>query len=338
MSILGKVDQYGLFEIKMESIGGLGANLAGKMLSEVGQDYLGLNVASFSSYGSEKKGSPVKAFVRYAEADVEIRINTPIEKPAVLLVFTDSLLKNKDVLAGCTEETIVVVNTRKTAEEIMKEIKFPTCKLAVVNATDIGMEENVKTNGVLLGALAKVLDFIKLEYIEGVFNKIIGKKYPALLEANLKGIKRGYNETTLQELKGDPKATFPPYVRVDGLGYNNQPRGGVIVNVGNATHKNNSAGRGGLIPLFEMDKCINCGMCNIVCSDQCIVWKAGPDKKTGNMTMNMDGIDYQYCKGCLKCVEICPVKALLEVKEKDYDVQSLTKDVLDKSQFVQNQK
>jgi pyruvate ferredoxin oxidoreductase gamma subunit len=338
MSVLTKVDQYGLFEVRMESIGGLGANLAGKMLSEIGQDYLGVNVASFSSYGSEKKGSPVKAFVRFAEPTTEIRINNPIETPTILVIFTDSLLNSPDVLAGCSKDTIVIVNTRLSSEQVMKKIKFPSCKLGVINATDIAMEEGVKTNGVLLGALAKASSFIKKEHVEGVFKKIIGKKYPALLEANLKAIDRGYDSLNIVEMQGDPKAIFPPFVRSGGMGYANQLIGGVIPNPGNTANKSNAAGRSGLIPFFELDKCINCGMCNIVCSDQCIVWEKGPDKKTGKMTMNMAGIDYQYCKGCLKCVEICPVKALTEQKERDHDVSTLTKDVLDKKAFVQNHK
>lgn len=48
-------NELGFFEIRLESIGGLGANLAGKMLAEAGVLGLGLNGSNFSSYGSEKK-------------------------------------------------------------------------------------------------------------------------------------------------------------------------------------------------------------------------------------------------------------------------------------------
>lgn len=57
-------NEYGYFEIRLESIGGLGANLCGKMLGELGALYLSLNSLSFSSYGSEKRGSPVKSYIR----------------------------------------------------------------------------------------------------------------------------------------------------------------------------------------------------------------------------------------------------------------------------------
>jgi len=55
MTTLPKVNDLGFFEIRLESIGGLGANLAGKMLAEAGVVGAGLNGVSFSSYGSEKK-------------------------------------------------------------------------------------------------------------------------------------------------------------------------------------------------------------------------------------------------------------------------------------------
>ena len=61
---LPQKNENGCYEIRLESIGGLGANLCGKLLGELGAAYLGFNASSFSSYGSEKRGSPVKAYVR----------------------------------------------------------------------------------------------------------------------------------------------------------------------------------------------------------------------------------------------------------------------------------
>jgi len=53
------VGDDGSFGIRFESIGGLGAHLAGKILAEAVVLRQGLNGAHFSSYGSEKKGTPV---------------------------------------------------------------------------------------------------------------------------------------------------------------------------------------------------------------------------------------------------------------------------------------
>ena len=58
---LPKINENGCYEIRLESIGGLGANLCGKLLGELGAGYLNLKASAFSSYGSEKQGSPVKS-------------------------------------------------------------------------------------------------------------------------------------------------------------------------------------------------------------------------------------------------------------------------------------
>ena len=86
------------YEIRLESIGGLGANLCGKMLGELGLKYLDVNSSNFSSYGSEKTGTPVKGYVRYCNKEKEIRVHSPVTEPDVLVVFHRALLKDETVL------------------------------------------------------------------------------------------------------------------------------------------------------------------------------------------------------------------------------------------------
>lgn len=124
MSILPKKNELGFYEIRLESIGGLGANLAGKMLAEAGVLGLGLNGSNFSSYGSEKKGSPVKSFIRFCEADVEIRDHSPVEEPDVIGVFHEHLYKMIDVVSGLKPDGIVLVNSTRLADEIRTDLKL----------------------------------------------------------------------------------------------------------------------------------------------------------------------------------------------------------------------
>ena len=70
----------------------------------------------------------------------------------------------------------------------------------------------------------------------------------------------------------------------------------------------------GFLPEYKSEKCIHCASCDNVCPDLCFVWGAGEDKR-GRKQMFLKGIDYQYCKGCLKCVEACPVEALVSLRE-----------------------
>ena len=46
------------YEIRLESIGGLGANLCGKMIGELAVKISESQQCRFSSYGSEKTGTP----------------------------------------------------------------------------------------------------------------------------------------------------------------------------------------------------------------------------------------------------------------------------------------
>ncbi len=93
--------------------------------------------------------------------------------------------------------------------------------------------------------------------------------------------------------------TAPPWVRTFGqIGYRNMLNGGAI----DALHHNTSgrdnriAGQG-RVPRFDPAACSSCGICLTVCSDPGgLLWHEG----------KMVGIDERFCKGCMRCVEVCP--------------------------------
>ena len=62
-------------------------------------------------------------------------------------------------------------------------------------------------------------------------------------------------------------------------------------------------------PAFNIDVCIDCQNCWVWCPDSSILSR---DKQ-------MLGIDYDHCKGCEVCVEVCPTnpKSLLMFNEND---------------------
>jgi pyruvate ferredoxin oxidoreductase delta subunit len=62
-------------------------------------------------------------------------------------------------------------------------------------------------------------------------------------------------------------------------------------------------------PVYNRDLCIDCQNCWIFCPDTSIISR---DKK-------MIGIDYDHCKGCQLCVEVCPTnpKSLLMFREQE---------------------
>ncbi|MDE7331616.1 MAG: 2-oxoacid:acceptor oxidoreductase family protein [Lachnospiraceae bacterium] len=315
----------GYYEIRLESIGGLGANLCGKMLGELGVKYLGLNSSSFSSYGSEKTGTPVKGFIRYCDKDREIRVHSPVISPNLLVVFHQALLKDESVLEGCGENTEIIIGLDGGGDNIMGRIPTGIKACYVVNAQQIAMETHSRINVVMLGAMAKVMGFAELEDVNQICEDTLGKKYPDALQGNLEGIRRGYEE--IRELAGSVSEYSPgPEGKAckghksgedaSGWGYGTAPIGGINPNFGSSVVSDLSPSRQGYIPVFIKERCINCGLCDSTCPD--MVFQFAPGKYKDREMMVNKGLDYYHCKGCLRCVEVCPVNALVRGLEAEH--------------------
>jgi pyruvate ferredoxin oxidoreductase gamma subunit len=319
-------NDLGFYEIRMESIGGLGANVAGKILTEAAIIGMGMNGAGFASYGSEKKGTPIKSFVRICEGGQQVRINSPVEEPHVLAIFHEALAKSVPVTAGVVPgKTVVIVNTRKTPAQARDFLKLEGGKVGVVDAMEVAMATGSRVNMVMMGSIMKAAGFFEWKAVEEAVLAQFGKKYASLMKANMDALKRGFDEVKFEEFPKDGKYPASPCRREEPkLGYETAPIGGTIYSVGNMRFKDLSTSRTGAIPLFILDKCTRCGECDITCPDYCFVWEKGKDPKTGKDGMVLHGIDYQYCKGCLRCTYICKFGALVPAKEAEQDMDKIT--------------
>lgn len=316
---LPHTNDRGFFEIRLESIGGLGANVAGKILAEAGVFHAWLNASNFASYGSEKKGSPVKSFIRFCQGERPIRDSTPIARPHVLGVFHEALLtKSPEILSGLYPHSVVVVNSHHSPQELRERFGLTCVKVGSLPALDIAVAEGSRTNMAMLGALVRACSFLPPDAVVETLQNTLGVKYPKLLPNNLAAFWRGYNETVWGEVGVDAQAeALPSYsAPPQALGYSTQPIGGVIDRPGSMANKDLSSSRQGFLPEFDRQTCIDCAQCELVCPDFCFVWAPGTDA-LGRPALVLEGIDYQYCKGCLKCVEACPTDALRVVAETD---------------------
>ncbi|GMB94186.1 Pyruvate flavodoxin oxidoreductase subunit delta PorD [Helicobacter heilmannii] len=70
-------------------------------------------------------------------------------------------------------------------------------------------------------------------------------------------------------------------------------------------------------PVHNKDVCINCFNCWVYCPDASILSREG----------KMSGIDYEHCKGCGVCVDVCPTnpKSLLMFDNLEPVEEALTK-------------
>ncbi len=316
---LPKVNDSGFFEVRMESIGGFGANLAGKILGEAGILGMGYNGSNFSSYGSEKKGSPVKSFVRFCAPDKEVRVNSPVTEPHILIIFHEEMGKNVPITQGAGKDTVVILSTSKSPDEARDHLKLHGGTMVCLDAMKIAVEEKTRVNTALLGAICKASGFIDPEAVKEMIRKNLGKKYAFLIEPNLKTFDRGYNEGVSKYFEPDGKYPYVPFTREgQKIGYFNQNMGGVLTNPGSAISKDLSTSRSGWVPVLDKTVCTSCGECDITCPDYCMVWAKEADKK-GKERQTLQKIEYQYCKGCLRCVEICKFDALKAEKEYEVD-------------------
>lgn len=314
---LNKINEEGYYEIRLESVGGLGANLCGKLLGELGAVYLGLNAASFSSYGSEKRGSPVKAYIRYCDEGKEIAVNTPVTKPHLLGLFHEAMIGKMQVTAGVDENSSIVINSSESPEKMREKLKLCAGTIYCIDALTLSMKIKCKVNMIMLGALAKASSFIPLEAVLELVDNTLGKKYPSLLEKNKEGVIQGYNNTISKTFSDDGKYPFIPYHEIENeWGYQNAPIGGINPRFGSTIANDLSASREGYIPLFLQEKCIQCAQCYITCPDMVFQFALGTYK--GREMMVNKGLDYHHCKGCLRCVEICPTQALVSGIERDH--------------------
>lgn len=152
---LPRVNELGYYEMRLESIGGLGANLCGKLLGELGAVQLGLNAASFSSYGSEKRGSPVKAFIRYSAPTQEIRINSPVRHPDCLALFHEAMAGKLPVNAGVQRHCQVVVNTALEGAAIRERMQLAARDIYCVDALALALQSKSRVNMVMLARLRR---------------------------------------------------------------------------------------------------------------------------------------------------------------------------------------
>jgi 2-oxoacid:acceptor oxidoreductase gamma subunit (pyruvate/2-ketoisovalerate family) len=174
-------------EIRFHGRGGQGAVLAARMLASACAAE-GKCVASFPMYGFERRGMPVVAFTRFS--DEPIREKTQIYTPDCLMVIDPTLLALKNLWDGLKEDGVLILNSPKALEKP----PVPNLKtLGVINATQVALCEIGRDipNTCLIGALAKVTGWVKLESVlQGLADYLEGD----MLKRNLRNAERGYHE------------------------------------------------------------------------------------------------------------------------------------------------
>lgn len=302
----------GHFELRLESIGGLGAHAAGQVLATAAVLRMGFNGAHFSSYGSEKKGSRVLSFVRLGPADRPIRTSAPVETPDAIVVFHAALLRDPSTIAGLSRQGTFIFNAPPGPVPALLAALPDTARAIRVDALAIAVEERSRPNAVLLGTLCAAFPFLDSAIVLETLSEEFAGRHPEAVASNERAFRRGGAELEVLGDVGRATGDLPPSRTEPAWGYLTQPVGGIVVTPGNTAWNDLSASRTGWLPVLDRDKCVHCGVCDLVCPDFCLVWRDGAGDP---FERELKGVDYRYCKGCLRCVESCPTGALAKTAE-----------------------
>lgn len=181
-----------MVEIRFHGRGGQGAVTSAELTALAAIEE-GKYAQAFPSFGPERRGAPVMAFVRVSDAP--IRTREKVYEPNIVVVLDPTLLKIVNVEAGLRDGGIVIINTTKSAEEVRKESGIKG-RLALVDASKIAIETMRVpiTNTTMLGALLKATGLISMDGLRAP----IEHRFGPIAEKNIKACTRAFEETLVE--------------------------------------------------------------------------------------------------------------------------------------------
>lgn len=173
-------------EIRIHGRGGQGSVTMAYMLAEAAFK-TGNWAQGFPSYGVERIGAPIEAFVRIAGKKITDR--SQVYKPNFVIVQDATLTELVDVTKGIESDGLILVNTSESPEKLNLETD---AEIKTVDATNIALENLGKPimNTALLGAFAKITGLIEKESVA----ETIKKTFPdEIAEKNVKAMQEAYD-------------------------------------------------------------------------------------------------------------------------------------------------
>ncbi len=140
-----------MLEIRLHGRGGQGTVTAAELIAEAAF-YDGKFSQAFPSFGIERRGAPVEAYVRIG--DQPITLHSKIYEPDYLIIQDPSLVSLKEITQGVKDSTSIIINSEKDDRAFRNF--FKKNKIQTIPATQIALEILKKPiiNTILLGAFA----------------------------------------------------------------------------------------------------------------------------------------------------------------------------------------
>lgn len=138
---------------------------------------------AFPSFGAERVGAPVMAFVRID--DKKIRTREDVQNPDYLIVQDSNLIGSVPVLDGLKPDGLILINSEKKPEELQLKT---TAKVETIPATEIALEIIGRPipNAIMIGAFCTITGLVSIDAVQeaimGKFPGRVGENNVAALE------------------------------------------------------------------------------------------------------------------------------------------------------------
>ncbi len=184
-----------MIEVRFHGRGGQGAVTSAELIAQAAIKK-GMFAQAFPSFGPERRGAPVQAFLRVSSDP--IRLRSKVYAPDTVLILDSTLLGTVNPTDGLKEEGFVIINSHRSGDEL--KALFPGRNIAFVDASKIAKEEMGVpiTNTTMLGALVKVTGVVDIESLEGP----VRDRFGVIALKNINAYTRAFKETEIIKVNG----------------------------------------------------------------------------------------------------------------------------------------
>jgi len=286
-------------EIVFYARGGQGAVTAAAVLvAALSKE--GKYAQAFPFFGGERRGAPVKAFLRIDDKPIMMR--GQIYYPDCIVVLDTKLPVIQNVFDGLKQGGIAVFNTSLSPSEI--KVRVPLSKIGTVDANQIadsifGSMAIPFTNFAMLGAFAATTGWVGLSsIIEASYSKFSGKT----AKNNEKSTRMAYESTKISSFEvATTEFVLPRAFAARKIKLDLYP--GMVINKPSNALTGSWRTRK---PVMVEERCNFCGLCATLCPEGVLLAR----KETGWQP------DLEQCKGCGICANECPRDAIEMVLER----------------------
>lgn len=187
-----------MIEIRFHGRGGQGAVVGGKILATAIFSE-GKFVQAFPTFGVERRGAPVAAFVRVDDERIDLR--SQIYNPDHLIILDPTLISNPATFDGFKGEGWILINSKASLEAASKKDILGKFKVAVADASGIAVRNRLGSptspivNTSILGAFCRITGICS---IDSVCNAI-KEGVPIKPDANMRAAREAYDEVKFKQ-------------------------------------------------------------------------------------------------------------------------------------------